>query len=211
MLWQVNSHKFRYKMNAIKFFRHFLFLILFSCLFFLNPDLYKKAPGEDHLRTTCGNISSEVLKELTICRGSRGFTKDIVSLSKDIQAKERTDMWCNFVSDVTTGLTSFFKSCDQFLTASQLREAFQRSTSAFLCNKTSRSRLLEMLRSLCVVVNEVGDMFIGLYLNKFSPKLLAFYIQYMLHAGECLPVIPLFKTFYISTQPTDTLDFKEVM
>lgn len=160
----------------------------------------------------CNEIAKTVLLELAALKFTSGFSVDIVNVAKELGNKQDSAEWCEIVKCVMIGLTSFFKTCDKFLTLSDLREAFLRSSASYSINMNERIKLVKLMQSLTSISKENSNLFFGLFLRNFSSHLLAYFIHFMLHDGEDSSLaIPLTDTFYVSSQPTETLDFKQLM
>lgn len=140
-----------------------------------------------------------------------GFASEILNAAKLLREKLLSDDWCIILQRIVIGLTSFFKSCNSYLTPSDLRAAFLSSSTKFSVNQGERKEIIELLKKLINISERALNIFLGTFLRIFSSQLLGYFIHYMLHDGEEATNIPLSARFCIATQPTDTLDFKQVI
>ena len=173
--------------------------------------MYKKAPTEECIKSKCAEIAPQVLAEIENSKLTVGFSSEVLNAAKLLRGKLMSDDWCIILQRIANGLTHFFKSCNSYLTPSDLRAAFLSSSTRFSVNLEERKEIIELLQKLIDISDIAANILLGTFLRIFSSHLLAFFIHYMLHDGEEVSDIPLSARFCITSQPTDTLDFKQTI
>lgn len=176
-------------------------------------DLYLAAPSTDLILSKSTEFSHTVLEKISNTSSAAGFCGVIRDTAKVLLIMNDSEEWQDLVQRMVKGLSEFFNSCQKFVTPSDLRFEFLKATSKYMADKVERQELAAGLQAFVEISQEAASLFLGSYLKKLSNELLVYYVHYLIHNDKSSSdsYVPLSARFAITSQPTESLDFKQLM
>lgn len=180
--------------------------------FNLFSDLFFHAPDKEQMVKKSPDIVKTVLEDMGNYKNSVGFAMTIKDTAKVLLIMIDSEEWGAIVQRIMDSFCDFFRTCDKFLLPSELREEFLKSVALYCADCSERKELVEELTAMFDISVEAANFFWGTFIRKFANELLAYYIHFMVHNGEdYVAIVPVAARFVLTSQPTDTLDFKQTM
>ena len=177
------------------------------------PDLYSYAPTEETLLRKSLELAQAVLEEMGNAKTIVGHGMTLKDTAQILTLASECEQWSEIVEHIITCVCEFFKSCDKFLTPSDLRVEYLKSLALFSASATERNELVKNLQCIVDISSEAANLFWGAFIRKLGNEILAFYINVIKNKGSenVESSIPLAARFVLRSQPSDTLDFKQVI
>lgn len=124
-----------------------------------------------------------------------------------------SEEWQYIVNRMVQELSSFFRTCQRIVTPSELRFEYQKASSKYAANREEVKDLASGLRGFVNISPEAASFFIASFIRKLSTELLVFYVHYLVYNEKnCSDTyVPLNARFALTTQPTESLEFKQLM